>query len=348
MSRSEGPLAALYRSRLCWFAMAVLIIGSAFGVAPASPSSAASNGLWSVFPTPQPGKAPRPFVQSVLTPGKVYVDSVTVANYTAAPLTFHIYGSDAINTSGGGLSLRRRTDVQKDIGKWISLPYSLLTVPANSSKEVPFAILTPPQATPGDHVGGIVAEQTKGTTSQSGSVPITVIQAVGVRVYGRVIGPLHPGLSLRQVTLSLNSSAATQFGGSVGAHVGFTVVNSGNTVLSPRASVELSTPFGTAAQRRFNLNQLLPGSSVPFSISFPSVSPYGHLRAEVHVTSARTSATGAATAWALPWALLAIIVVVLVVLVVVIRNRRRRRKKGRREGLESAEPQLEEGATQLG
>jgi hypothetical protein len=325
--------------------MTALILGAMLGVAPSMPTSAASNGLWSVFPTTLPGHAPRAYVQPVLTPGKPYVDSVSVANYTAAPLTFHLYGSDAINTPGGGLSLRRRIDVQKDIGKWITLPYSQLTVPAYSSREVPFAILTPPQATPGDHVGGIVAEQTQGTPTNAGSTPITVVQAVGVRVYGRVVGPLHPVLSLRQVSLSVNSSAATQFGGSVGAHVGFTVVNSGNTVLSPLVSVGLSTPFGTAGQRRFTLNQLLPGSSVPFTLSFPGVNPYGHLRAEVHVISVRTSATGAATAWALPWALLAIILVVLVVLVVVIRNRRRRREKGRREDLERAEPQLEESAT---
>jgi hypothetical protein len=339
-------MATVKRSLRCWFVAAV-IIGAALSIAPAAPSWAASNGLWSVFPTTLPGHGPRAFVQPVLTPGKPYVDSVTVANYTAAPLTFHVYGSDAINTAGGGLSLRRRTDVQTDIGKWIALPYSELTVPARTSTEVPFSILTPPNATPGDHVGGIVAEEAQGTRSRAGSIPITVVQAVGVRIYGRVAGPLRPGLSLRQVSLSVKTSAVTQFGGTVGAHVGFTVVNSGNTVLSPLASIELTTPFDTAARRRFTMSQLLPGSSVPFALIFPGVTPYGHLRAEVSVTSPRATATGAATAWALPWALLAIILVVLLVFVVVIRNRRRRREKSQRQGLEGAEPQLKESTALL-
>jgi hypothetical protein len=125
-------------------------------------------------------------------------------------------------------------------------------------------------------------------------------------------------------------------------------VNSGNTVLSPRASVELSTPFGTAALRRLTLNQLLPGSAVPFALSFPGVTPYGHLRAEVHVTSAGTLATGAATAWALPWALLAIILIVVVVLALVIRNRKRRRNKARREDFRGEERQHAAGATPPG
>jgi hypothetical protein len=127
--------------------------------------------------------------------------------------------------------------------------------------------------------------------------------------------------------------------------VGFTIVNAGNTVLSPRASVELSTPFGTASRRRLTLNQLLPESSVPFALSFPGVNPYGHLRAEVQVTSGRMTASGAATAWALPWALLAIILVVLVVLVVIIRIRRRRGKADKSK--ESEPVQLVAGAAEL-
>src|SRR6516225_5673493 len=79
-------------------------------------ATAASNGMWSVSPTTLPGHAPRAYVEPVLTPGKPYTDAVTVANYTEAPLTFHLYGADAINTPGDGLSLRRRTDVQSDIG----------------------------------------------------------------------------------------------------------------------------------------------------------------------------------------------------------------------------------------
>jgi hypothetical protein len=292
-----------------------------------------------------PGQTPRALLQPLLTPGKPYVDSVTVANYTQEALTFHLYGADAINTPGGGLSLRRRTDVQRDIGQWITLPYKLLTVPPRSYSVVPFAIVPPPEALPGDHVGGIVAEDTQGTTSHSGSTPITVLQAVGVRVYGRVVGPLQPRLSLRQVSLSVKTSAATQFGGTVRADIGFVVVNSGNTVLSPRTTVVLSTPFGTAARRTFPLSQLLPGSSVPFAVTFRGVNAFGHLHARVQVTTAHATETGSATAWVLPWVLFAIVLAVLALLVIVFWTRRRRRKAD--QPLESESLEAEVGATSM-
>lgn len=247
----------------------VLILGALLILPTARPVSAASNGQWSVFPSSIHGQAPRAVFHPKLVPGEVYADSVTVSNYAAAPLTFHLYGADAINAHGGGLSVRRRTDTQTDIGRWIKLPYPELTVPARSASVVPFTILPPPQASPGDHVGGIVAEETQGTTSRSGSVPITVLQAVGVHVYGRVVGPLHPRLAVGHLSLSLGDSVATQFGGSVDAHVRFSVTNPGNTVLSPAATVELTTPFGTAARRTLTVGQLLPGNSLAYAVGFP-------------------------------------------------------------------------------
>src|SRR6204780_4907545 len=106
-----------------WFgAMATVLILAGAPVVAAPSAGAASNGLWSVYPTTVPGQPSRVFVQPELDPGKTYADSVTVANYTSAPLDFNLYGSDAFNTPGGGLSLRRRTDPQVDIGKWIVLP----------------------------------------------------------------------------------------------------------------------------------------------------------------------------------------------------------------------------------
>ena len=65
--------------------LAALIMGAVLVIPPAPTASAASNGLWSVSPTTLPGQAPRELFNPVLTPGKAYSDSVTVANYTRRP-----------------------------------------------------------------------------------------------------------------------------------------------------------------------------------------------------------------------------------------------------------------------
>jgi hypothetical protein len=170
-----------------------------------------------------------------------------------------------------------------------------------------------------------VAEQTQGTTSRAGSIPITVIQAVGVRVYGRVVGPLHPALALSNLSLTVNRSAAGQFGGAVDAGVKFSVRNAGNTVLSPATGVVLTTPFGTAARRTLPMSELLPGSSQAYSMTFSGLSAYGHLRAEVRATSGRAEASAATTAWVVPWALFIVILGALIMIVIVIRARRHKR-----------------------
>lgn len=339
MTRKRAQRAAI-RGRVRYRLLAALaILGASLGLVTSPSARGASNGMWSVFPTTLRGQAPREVFQPVLTPGKPYSDSVTVANYTSAPLTFHLYGSDAFNTPGGGLSLRRRTDAQVDMGTWIKLPFSELTVPARSFTPVPFTILPPPQATPGDHVGGIVAEQTQGTTSNAGSVPITVVLAVGVRVYGRVVGPLNSALAIRHMSLAVHNSVGSEFGGGVGARVNFTLSNAGNTVQSPRARVELMTALGTASRRTFTINQLLPGNSLRYSLDFPGISVFGHLRAEVQIRGARAGATASASVWSVPWALIVVIVVGLVVLVVVLVRRRRRRKRISPDPEETREPE---------
>lgn len=321
-------MSARAAARRCMLVVgAVLSFCATLSLASSSRAYAASNGQWSVFPTTEPGHPPRAYVTPTLNPGKPYVDSVTVANYTGASLTFNLYGADAINTAGDGLSLRRRTDIQIAMGKWITLPYAQLTVAAHSATVVPFSILPPEQASPGDYLGGIVAEDTQGTASRSGSVPITVIQAVGVRIYGRISGPLNPRLGLSHTSLTVVDSAGTEFGGSVDANVKFTVRNSGNTILSPATNVVLTTPFGTAVRRAFTINQLLPGNSLNYSLRFPGVSAYGHLRAQVIVTGEGVRATGVAAAWVLPWGFFVIVLVVVVLLAALLVHIRRRRNR---------------------
>jgi hypothetical protein len=339
---SQGTLRSCGLAAVTAFAC----LAATLSVSSGRPASAASNGQWSVFPTTLPGQAPRGVVRPTLVPGKTYFDAVTVANLTANPLTFHLYAADAINTPGGGLSLRRRTDVQRDIGNWIKLPYSMLTVRPRGAIVVPYTITPPVQASPGDHVGGIVAEDTQGITSQSGSIPITVVQAVGVRIYGRVSGPLDPKVSIAGLSLTVNRSVASQFGGSVDAKVRFQVRNLGNTVLSPQTRLVLTTPFGTAASRRLRGDQLLPGSSLSYSITFRSVNTYGHLRAQAVSTAIGTRASADAAAWTIPWVLLLLLIIIVLFFAgLTIRKGRRKKAADHQEEPDRDVPESEATST---
>lgn len=298
-------------------------------------ASAASNGLWSVFPTNTPGQRPQAYLTPELTPGKLTFGSVTIDNFTLSPLTLDLYAADAFNTPGGALSLRRQTDPQVGIGRWTHLALSQVTVPAGGSSEVPFVIATPADASPGDHVGGIVAEETQGVTSRSGGLQVTVLEAVAVRVYARVRGPISPRLTLSHLSLALTRTLASQFGGAVGARVRFRVRNSGNTVLTPTVRVALTTPFGAAGRpRTLTLPQLLPGSAVSSSVDIAGVPALLHVRATVSVRAVGAQAIVTTARWMPPWGLIVLVVLALALLLgsVLLLLARRRRRRDVRKG----------------
>lgn len=283
-------------------------------VMPVAPAFGASNGRWSVYPTTPPDQAPRPYFAPVMAPGSSYPDSVTVANQTPAPMTFDLYAADAFNAGGGGaFSLRRKGDPEHGIGAWLHLQYSTVTVPGNSSVEVPFTIDPPADATPGYHVGGIVAQSTQVAIRRYGPIGVAVIQAVGTRVYGRILGPLHPALSVTSTSLRIDRSLVSQFGGAVRAGVAFSVKNTGNVPLSPTAVASLSALIGgTAASWKERVPQVLPGSSLTVTEPARSIVPWGSLAAHVLLRSAQAGATGQTSSLVVPWGLVLVVLALVV------------------------------------
>jgi hypothetical protein len=301
---------------------------AAFPLLQTTPASAANNGAWSVAPTAPPGAyVGRGLFNLSLTPGQNYRDSVTVANETTAPLRFNFYAADAYNTANGGFSLHRRTDPKRDIAAWIQLPTEVLNVPARTEILVPFVVAVPPDATPGDHAGGIVAESTQGTTTQHGSVGVTVLQAVGTRVYGRVAGPINPSFNITNFSVNANRGLLGLLGGAVKTDVKYTIVNNGNVILNPKTGGQVSPLIGSST----NLNSvdvpvLLPHGTATVDQHVGGLYPIFQISSTLHVTATGYSVTRtvAASTLVIPW--LAIAIIALAVLVLFWRSRRRRRR----------------------
>ncbi len=110
---------------------------------------------------------------------------MTVVNQTPAPITLNLYAADAFTTKAGAFSIRPNYWPKTQMGAWIHLPITQLTIPKDSGDLIPFIYEVPVNPTPGDHAGGIVAEETQGTVSGKGNVRVRVLQAVGTAVYGR-------------------------------------------------------------------------------------------------------------------------------------------------------------------
>ncbi|MGW7027494.1 WxL protein peptidoglycan domain-containing protein [Streptomyces xanthophaeus] len=244
----------------------------------AGPAAAADNGTWGVFPTPAAGAAmtDRAYFFHQGSAGTTVSDSVTLLNSSDQELTFQVFATDAVNTrSGGAFALLPVETAPKDVGTWISLPpeaAGTVTVPAKGRKDIPFTVKVPADATPGDHVGGIVALGTAVEGVQKeGKVQVGVKRSVGARLYFRVPGPLTPGLSVEDVRVS-RSAPLLPWVREARATVSYALVNRGNVVVEPELTVSAEGLFGRRVldrpARELKL-VLLPGQRVELTEPWP-------------------------------------------------------------------------------
>ncbi|MFD3325914.1 WxL protein peptidoglycan domain-containing protein [Streptomyces sp. NPDC058701] len=265
------------RTPLYGLLVSLLLLGAGLFL-PASAARAADNGTWGVFPTPPAGAAmtDRAYFFHQGAAGTTVADSATIINSSDRELTFQVFATDAMNTpSGGAFALLPVETKPRDVGTWIALPpetAGTVTVPAKGRKDVPFTVKVPADATPGDHVGGIVVLNTAVEGVQKdGKVQVGVKRSVGARLYFRVPGPVAAGLSVEDVRVS-RSTPLLPWIQDARATVTYALVNRGNVVVEPRVTVSAEGLFGREVldrpARELKL-VLLPGQRVELTEAWP-------------------------------------------------------------------------------
>jgi hypothetical protein len=314
---------------------------------PAAPAPPLGNdpneNTWSLSPTGADKTNPssRPNFSFEAAPGTTITDSATVWNYSAQPRTFDVYARDAFNTPQGGIDLLTKDKQSTDVGGWVHLANERVTVPAGAGYIIPFSLVVPENATPGDHDAGIVASiVTSG--AQGDGKQVLVDHRVGVRLYLRVTGPVTPVLTVEDMHSEYHGSAGPLSKGSL--DVTYTVHNTGNISLKAHQALTVHGLFGwtLADLTPADIPELLPNASVAITQHFDGISPAVRLTSEVTITpylppaekqdvSGIEPITVSTTVWALPWGLLALLAFVLLVLLAVrvVRRLRRRRAAGR-------------------
>ena len=277
---------------------------------------AADNGAWSVAPTP-PKKAttaPRNYFVLEGEPGDVIKDKVQIQNWTRKPITFKLYGADGYNTEQGGFfALRDEAEKMTDLGAWVTPVTSQVTVYGRTLVNVPVTVRIPENATPGDHVGGVVAQNVAVESSGGNdSVQVGVQRAVGARMYVRVSGTTSPGLEVGDVRLE-HDRGALPWTGEGRATVSWTVENTGNLRLSPQGAVVLDGVFGQSTVELGTLPDLLPGEKVTLTRAVTGIPWIGRARAEVRLSAGDELGDEAAVSvWIVPWAAVVSLLLLLV------------------------------------
>ena len=224
--------------------------------------------------------ATQSYFVAVAHPGETFTNSVRVRNLGTKAGTALLYAVDATTGKTSGAVYLDRTKPHPGVGSWVTLGASFLTLGPGESKVVPITVHVPAGASPGDHLGGIVAENAAltGATGR-GALQINVrhltIAAVEVQIPGTAAAALRIG--------------GAKAGGEHGyQYLYLRLANTGSLTTKPTGRLTVTDASGKeVASRGFNLDTFLPGTAIDYPVLLPGkVLEPGDYRVNAAVTYA--------------------------------------------------------------
>lgn len=167
----------------------------------ASAMAAPSGGIGGRPANPDP-KNPRTNTIFIYTldRGKTKRDQVIVTNNTDKTQTIELYAVDGEVTNTGAYTCKQDAEARTDIGGWLKLAKSQVTLASGKSEKVDFTLTMPKNADVGEHDGCIVFQAKDASVQASGNVRIRTRQAV--RVVATVPGVLRRDIEIKSFTIT--------------------------------------------------------------------------------------------------------------------------------------------------
>jgi len=266
--------------RLRFSLIATLLCGVA--IVSAEPSSAAAgDASFALKPiTYDPAlTATKSYFVLVARPGDVISDRIRIVNTGGRTGTAYLYPVDATTGQTSGAVYLSRQSPRHDVGAWIRLARSTVTLGPGKDAVVPFTIRVPRSVRSGDHLGGIVAENAAVTkASGNGALQIRIrhltIDAVELQLPGRVVARAD--------------ATGVKPGGEHGyQYVYLHLLNPGTIMIKPAGSLLVKNSHGRiVARRSLLLDTFLPRTEIDYPALLPrqALSP-GRYTATVNLHS---------------------------------------------------------------
>jgi len=322
-------------SRTLVVSLVASVVAALLAVAPAA-GAATSRLTFGISPTPLGSAIAAPDFTFGVTEGASVADSVEIFNYSASPLTLGVYAADAVQVPSGGFGLLLPTQKSVGVGAWVHFGRaheSVTLAPAGADgpthSVLPFVLHVPDNASPGDHVGAILASLRVVGTDKSGK-RIVLDQRVGVRLYVTVAGATRTGLRIMNLHASV-SGGLEPWQHDV-LHVSYQVENTGNVNVSLDQRVSASGPIADHASTTSKVNPIvLPGAVLSESATIPGLWPQFVTHVVVRATGSLVTVQGlrqrlsaSASTWVLtvPW--LGVLLVLILIALAWWELRRRR------------------------
>jgi hypothetical protein len=167
-------------------------------------------------------------------PGEIKKSKVDIKNESDQSLVLKIYPVDAVTTKDGSFAPISEDSGKKDVGSWVNLPVSELSLGPNETKTVNFTISIPKDADIGDHMGAIIV-QNKNDSGEKEGTSMRVINRLGARIYLTVPGEKNEKLEIGNFNNNIeNKKVIFQL----------TLINNGNVRILPKGKIEINDSLG--------------------------------------------------------------------------------------------------------
>jgi hypothetical protein len=265
------------RNLLAALAVLALVAALALGLL-AWPRIAQAEGKVSfgIRPTKAHEGIPESFSYFIhtLTPGTRVSDAALVINKGEVPITLKLYAADAVTAINGGTAFADEGEEKNGVADWLSPSVGKLSLQPGEERVVPFTIKVPLDASPGQHVAGLVLEAVSDNAeSANGSVHpqlmVNVVRRAGVAVLIDVPGPHVAGLEITGICLR-------QQDGDDGATFEYAVRNTGNVYVRGQGSLAIGVSGGMKlASIPIEMDAVLAGDATHFQVTHPVLLPDG-------------------------------------------------------------------------
>ena len=204
-----------------------------------------------------------------LEPGDELVDNALVINESDLPVRLQVYGTEAMTAINGGTAFGHRNENSNGVAGWITLDVGEVSLQPGETQIVPFTISVPSDASPGDHVAGLLVERiptvnetNTGATAEEPPFAVEVVQRVGVAVVIDVPGDRVAQLGITDLRLGQQHDQGAVF--EVAVH------NTGNVMVDGLGTFTITDPQGNElAEIPFDMDTVLAGDTTFFNIDHP-------------------------------------------------------------------------------
>jgi len=145
------------------------------------------------FPRSENSRTESIFVHTA-EPGTVIKEGVVVINNTKELKTAQVYAVDSTPSTGGAFACEQLSQTKDDVGAWIKLEKSEVTLNSGTNELVPFTITIPKNASVGEHNGCIIIQEKK--PSRAGEAGVRLSTRLGLRVALTIPGKLTRQLKM--------------------------------------------------------------------------------------------------------------------------------------------------------